>query len=188
MNSNGGRFVVFDVETPNSLNDRMSAIGVSVLEGGEIVREIYTLVNPETWFARFNVALTGISPADVADSPTFGELWEVLSPVMCSGVLAAHNAPFDMGVLTKCLRAYGADAPDRFSYVCTCALGRKMCPELPNHKLDTMCSCFDIDLCHHNAGSDARAAAMLLKNYMDMGADVSRYIRTYDMTAAKTCR
>ena len=77
MNSNCGRFVVFDVETPNSLNDRMSAIGVSVLEGGEIVREIYTLVNPETWFARFNVALTGISPADVADSPTFGELWEV---------------------------------------------------------------------------------------------------------------
>lgn len=42
MNSNCGRFVVFDVETPNSLNDRMSAIGVSVLEGGEIVREIYT--------------------------------------------------------------------------------------------------------------------------------------------------
>ena len=37
------RFVVFDVETPNSANNRMSAIGVSVVEGMEIVHEFVLL-------------------------------------------------------------------------------------------------------------------------------------------------
>ena len=29
------RFVAFDVETPNAANDRMSAIGIAVIEEGE---------------------------------------------------------------------------------------------------------------------------------------------------------
>lgn len=33
------RYVAFDVETPNAQNRRMSAIGVSVIERGEIVQE-----------------------------------------------------------------------------------------------------------------------------------------------------
>ena len=32
------RYVAFDVETPNAQNRRMSAIGVSVIERGEIVQ------------------------------------------------------------------------------------------------------------------------------------------------------
>ena len=32
------RYIAFDVETPNWANDRMSAIGVVVLEDGEIIR------------------------------------------------------------------------------------------------------------------------------------------------------
>ena len=33
------RFVAFDVETPNRLNDRMSAIGITVLEDGANARD-----------------------------------------------------------------------------------------------------------------------------------------------------
>ena len=65
------RYIVFDVETPNSANDRISSIGVVVVEGQSIVREFYTLVNPETHFDAFNISLTGISPEDVADIATF---------------------------------------------------------------------------------------------------------------------
>lgn len=180
------RFIVFDVETPNSLNDRMSALGISVLENGRVTKAFYTLIDPETWFARFNVELTGISPADVADSPAFPEVWETVRPLMESGVLAAHNAPFDMGVLSKCLRAYGAPAPEYLQYLCTCRMGRRLCPGLPDHRLDTMCAQFGIGLRHHHAGSDAEAAAMLLKNYMDMGADPADYIRTYDVKRSRT--
>ena len=48
------RFAAFDVETPNRLSNRMSAIGISVIEDGAIVDEYYSLVNPETHFDYFN--------------------------------------------------------------------------------------------------------------------------------------
>ena len=34
-----GRYIAFDVETPNSANNRMSAIGVTVIERGEVVEQ-----------------------------------------------------------------------------------------------------------------------------------------------------
>lgn len=41
------RFVVFDTETPNAFNDRMSAIGVAVVENGKVVETFSSLVNPQ---------------------------------------------------------------------------------------------------------------------------------------------
>ena len=64
------RYIAFDVETPNFANDRMSAIGVSVVEGGAIVQEFYTLVDPEARFDRFNMALTGITPHGDTSGPS----------------------------------------------------------------------------------------------------------------------
>lgn len=59
------RFIVFDVETPNRKNNRISAIGITVVEEGKISKEFYSLVNPEADFDYFNVKLTGISKASV---------------------------------------------------------------------------------------------------------------------------
>lgn len=101
------RYIVFDVETPNRYNDRMSAIGISVVEDGKIVKEWFSYVNPEEPFDDFNTQLTGISAETVADAPTFPELWKQIEGMMGSGILVAHNAPFDMGVLKKCLEDYG---------------------------------------------------------------------------------
>ncbi|MBP1737707.1 MAG: 3-5 exonuclease, partial [Oscillospiraceae bacterium] len=97
------RYIAFDVETPNYLNDRMSAIGITVIDSGVIVDDFYSLVNPEEQFNYFNVQLTGITPEMVADKPTFSELWTKLEPLMSTGILIAHNAPFDMRVLAQCL-------------------------------------------------------------------------------------
>ena len=36
MNRDTGRYIAFDVETPNARNDRISAIGVTVIEDGAI--------------------------------------------------------------------------------------------------------------------------------------------------------
>ena len=100
------RFIVFDVETPNRYNNRMSAIGIDVIEDGVIVNEYYSLVNPEQPFDYFNTRLTGISKETVAGAPTFPVLWGEIEPLMSSGLLVAHNAIFDMNVLKKCLRDY----------------------------------------------------------------------------------
>ena len=97
------RYIVFDVETPNRYNDRMSAIGIAVIENGAVTEEYFSYVDPQTFFDRFNTQFTGIDKNTVAGAPTFPELWEKIKPIMSSGVLAAHNAVFDLGVLKKCL-------------------------------------------------------------------------------------
>lgn len=180
------RYIAFDVETPNFANDRMSAIGVSVVEGGAIVQEFYTLVDPEARFDRFNMALTGITPEDVAGAPTFPELWRELEPLMSGGLLAAHNAPFDLSVLSKCLRGYGISWRPQVPYVCTCQMGRRLLPGLPDHRLDTLCRYLDVPLDHHRAGSDSRACGELLLHYLRSGADPAPFLRTYDLFHART--
>ena len=181
-----GRYIVFDVETPNHLNNSISGIGIAVVEGGKIVREISTLVDPEADFDYFNSALTGIFPEDVAGKPAFPELWQTIEPVMSSGMLIAHNAPFDMGVLSKCLRRYDIDWRDTVRYACTCTMGRACYPELHDHKLNTLCDVLGIELDHHRAGSDSAACAKLLIDYVNCGFEPESYARTYDLLQSKT--
>ena len=69
------RFVVFDVETPNRYNNRMSAIGIDVIEDGRIVQDFFSYVDPEQPFDWFNTVLTGINEETVFDAPCFSELW-----------------------------------------------------------------------------------------------------------------
>ena len=181
------RYIAFDVETPNSCNDRMSSIGIAVVEDGEIVDNFYSLVNPESHFDYYNVALTGITPEMVRGEPTFPELWEKIEPIMSSGMLVAHNAPFDMSVLAKCLRDYGIVWKRRAGYCCTCQMARRLMKGLPNHRLNTICYELDIELDHHDAGSDARACAEVLRWLLPKG-DISSFARQYDMAAVCTCK
>lgn len=174
------RYIAFDVETPNYANDRISAIGITVVEDGAIVDEFATLVNPESRFDGFNIQLTGITPEMVAKVPAFPELWPSIEPILSSGLLIAHNAPFDMSVLSKCLRDYGICWRPNADYACTVQMGRRCYPELPNHKLNTLCDYLDIPLNHHQAGSDSRACAELLINYLEHGINLSQFRRNYD--------
>lgn len=183
-----GRYIAFDVETPNCANDRMSAIGVTVVENGEILGTCETLINPETWFDRFNVRLTGITPEMAADKPTFPQLWRELEPLFDSGVLVAHNAPFDLSVLAKCLRAYCIDWRSRVPYVCTCQMSRRLLPRLPDHRLSTLCAYLDLALDHHRAGSDSLACGEILAHHLRAGAEVAPFVRTYDLEQIRTIR
>ncbi len=180
------RYIAFDVETPNYANDRMSAIGISVVEDGAITDGFYSLVDPEARFDRFNIELTGITPESVAGAPTFPELWERIEPMMASGLLIAHNAPFDMSVLAKCLLGYGIRWRPTAQYACTCNMSRRLSPGLENHRLNTMCDRFGIELDHHHADSDSRACACILLHYMEEGADIRPFIRSYDMLRMRT--
>ena len=185
MNS---RYIAFDVETPNYANDRISSIGITIIENGTVVDDFYSLVNPEVHFDPFNIHLTGITPAMVVDQPTFPQLWEKIAPVMGSGLMIAHNAPFDMGVLAQCLSAYQIEWQPFTYYACTCVMGRACYPGLENHKLNTLCNYLNLDLEHHNAGSDSWACAELLLDYMRHGLKPDRFLRRYDLAQRRTLR
>lgn len=181
-----GRYIVFDVETPNRANDRMSAIGVTVVEHGSIRGTIDTLVDPEVPFDPFHVRLTGITEDMVAGRPTFPALWRELEPILDSGVLVAHNAPFDLSVLAKCLRAYGICWHAAVPYACTCQMSRRLLPGLPDHKLSTLCAYLHLSLDHHRAGSDSRACGEILLRHLRSGAEIAPFIRTYDLRQMRT--
>ena len=172
------RFIVFDVETPNRENRRMSAIGIAVVENGTIVQTLDFLVNPETFFDSFNTYLTGISKTTVASSPAFPRLWEKIAPLMDSGILVAHNAVFDLSVLKRCLADYNIAWKPSAPYLCTVQMGRRLLPGM-SHKLDVLCHYYGIDLDHHKAGSDSRACAQILLKYLEGGVEASQFIRTY---------
>lgn len=170
------RYIVFDTETPNCRNDSICSMGISVVENGVVVDSRYDLVDPEARFDSFNVRLHGISPEMVRGKQTFPQLWEQIEPLFDSGVLVAHNAPFDMGVLAKCFRRYGLRR-EGDDYACTVRLGRVCLPQAPNHKLNTLCDMLNIPLEHHNAASDSHACAQLLCYYLRQGVPVERYVR-----------
>ena len=174
------RYVVFDVETPNHYNNRMSAIGISVVEDGRIVRDFYSLVDPEQPFDWFNTRLTGISEETVFDAPSFPELWTQIEPLLSSGILVAHNAGFDMGVLRKCLQSYEIEWKPAVRGVCTVVMGRSLLPGI-SHRLNDLCDYYGICLRHHQADSDSRACAEILLRYLESGADPKKYIRSYRM-------
>jgi DNA polymerase-3 subunit epsilon len=179
------RYTVFDVETPNYANNRMSAIGIVVMEDDQIRQRFYSLVNPECHFDGFNVALTGITPEMVADAPTFDQLWPQIRSYFDNAILMAHNAQFDMAVLAKCLQHYGITWKDTAQYICTCRMGKPCLPMLANHKLNTICDYYGIELEHHQADSDALACAEIFRRLSRM-TDARPYLRRYDMHAIRT--
>lgn len=174
------RYVVFDVETPNRYNNRMSAIGISVIEDGQIVQEYYSLVDPEQPFDYFNSVLTGINEETVFDAPAFPEVWGQIEPIMSSGILVAHNASFDIGVLRRCLDSYEIEWKPYVKGICTVIMGRSLLPGI-SHKLNDLCDYYGICLSHHQADSDSHACAEILLRYIENGADPAKYIRTYKM-------
>lgn len=182
------RFVVFDVETPNRLSDRISAIGIAVVQQGKVLERLETLVNPESYFEPMNIRITGITPEMVEDAPTFDVLWPQIRPLMESGLLVAHNAPFDMGVLYRCLRGYGFGWGPVVPYACTCQMARRCFSHLPNHRLDTLCRYLGIELNHHQAGSDSLACAQVLLRCLQGGMELERFVRSYDMVDGCTVK
>ena len=175
------KYVAFDVETPNHLNNRISSIGVTTIDenGNTSTQEI--LVNPECEFDRFNIDLTHITPMMVETAPTFPKVWENLEPLFFGHILVAHNASFDLCVLQKVLAYYQLTAPS-VQYLCTMRMARSAVPCVCDHKLSTLCNNFGIGLNHHNAGSDSEACAKLLLNLLDSGVSAQSFLRPFDLS------
>jgi DNA polymerase-3 subunit epsilon len=97
----------------------------------------------------------------VAQESHWGELWPRIAPYF-EGLdfLAAHNAPFDRGVLFATCGAYGVTPPQQ-PFVDTVGLARKVWNIFPT-KLNLVCERLNIELRHHEALSDAKACAEIL--------------------------
>ncbi|WP_458119507.1 3'-5' exonuclease [Paenibacillus sp. Z6-24] len=159
-------FVTIDFETANSSRASACSIGVVEISGGEITTERSWLINPQQHFDAMNISIHNITSSMVQDAPTFGELWPDLLPYLENKHVVAHNAAFDMSVLRHSLDAASAGYP-AFQYYCTYLLSKKILNELPSHRLNNLAAYFGIELNHHDALEDARAAALVLLQLME---------------------
>lgn len=175
------RIVAVDVETPNGKVPAICQIGLVFAEAGEIRKTECFLVNPETYFEPVNISIHGITPADVSNAPTFPQLWPRIAAYFENSVVLAHNAAFDLGMLTGVLERYGIPAP-ALTYCCTVQMARRRFARetYGSYRLDTLCAAFDIPLTHHHdALCDALACYRLYRELLsDFGPD-ARDVRPY---------
>ncbi|WP_100011313.1 3'-5' exonuclease [Lentibacillus sediminis] len=153
-------FVSIDFETANEKRFSPCAVGVVVGNEQEILDEFYSLINPLTEFRSFNTYIHGIKEADVADAPTFPEVWEELKGYLDRQLVIAHNASFDMSVLRQTLDRFDLIYPE-MDYLCTANIAKRVWPSLENHKLNTLAAHHEIRFEHHHALEDARVAAKI---------------------------
>ena len=182
------KFVCLDVEMPNGNGNRVSAVGVSVFENGALTKQLYSLINPETWFQPYVIELIGITPDMVKTAPTFPEFWPTLREVMQGALIVAHGAGNDLKALSGCLRHYRIAHPAEVQYLCTVDACIACYPELPAYSLDRLCERFDIALQHHHALSDSEACGRLLLQCLADGLDPAALVRTFDLDAGHNKR
>lgn len=157
-------FTAIDFETANRQPHSACSVALTIVRDSKIVDEYYTLIQPETWFDRFNTQIHGIRETDVYDAPKFPEVWNDMKQFFTpEQLVVAHNMPFDKRILTGTLSHYGVRAP-QFKTLCTVQSSRALLRELPNHKLNTVAAHYGISLNHHHALDDARASASILLN------------------------
>jgi DNA polymerase-3 subunit epsilon len=154
------RFAAIDFETANHDRASACAVGLVVVDGGRIVDRMYELIRPPTREFIFT-HIHGLTWSDVQSAPSFADLWQSLERQIRSvEFLAAHNAPFDRGVLSSCCQSHGLAVPRR-QFVCTVRVAREVWNIYPT-KLPDVCERLRISLRHHHAGADAEACARIV--------------------------
>ncbi|SLK07993.1 exonuclease domain-containing protein [Arthrobacter sp. P2b] len=157
-------FTAIDFETANGFRGSPCSVGLTKVRGGRIVEEASWLMRPprnHDHFDYHNVRIHGISAADVAGQPRFGELFAEIGAFIGDDVLAAHNAAFDLGVIRSALEVSGLPGP-AYDYVCTVMLSRR-CYSLVSNSLPFAAEEAGVPLVkHHDAAEDARACAGIL--------------------------
>jgi len=153
-------FVALDFETADPGRDSACSIALVRVEGRRIVQREHRLIRPPQRTFAFT-SIHGISWSQVAEAPTFGELWPQLAPLLAGArFIAAHNASFDAGVMRACCEQ-AALAPPVLPYLCTVKLARDTWNLRPT-RLPDVCRHLGLALRHHDALSDAEACAAIV--------------------------
>ncbi len=157
-------FTSLDFETANHSRASACAVGIAVFEDGHLTVSRHWLVRPPRghgWFREDFTEIHGLTRFDVQDAPEFPVVARELLPYLTrSDFVIAHNASFDISVLQATLDHLVLTCPE-FDYLCTCNLARRIWPELPDHRLNTLAAHIGHEFHHHNAQADSEATGRL---------------------------
>jgi DNA polymerase III epsilon subunit family exonuclease len=175
---------VVDFETSGwETSDRAIEVGVACFAGEEEVGSFETLLDPGVPPSPFVTQLTGIRGSDLKGKPSFTEVWPELAGLFRGQIVAAHNLPFDMGVLRRELRrSVGRDAFDHAGQLCTLKLARKLVPRGESRGLDALAERFSLRFsARHRALDDARVAGRLFFRLVALAAQERELVTWADL-------
>lgn len=152
-----GRLAFLDVETTgaDARHDRVTEIGMVLVDDGALIEEWSSLVNPEREIPAGIESLTGITAAMVEHAPRFADIALALSARLDGRVIVAHNARFDCAFLRHEFRRAGM--PFAANALCSVRLSRQLFPAERQHNLDALIDRFQLPCeTRHRALPDAR--------------------------------
>jgi DNA polymerase III subunit alpha, Gram-positive type len=156
--------VVIDFETTglNTAEDRIIEIGAVKIVNGILGERFSVLVNPEKRLSAKITEITGITDLMLRDAPPAVTALPQLMAFIGQSALAAHNAPFDCGILKSELKRLGTDY--HLPQIDTLEMARKLYPDIKTHRLGSVCKRLGVSLKDaHRAVNDAEATALCLQ-------------------------
>lgn len=167
-------FVVIDLETTGGspgLN-AITEIGAMKVQGGQVIGEFQTLINPGVPLPPFITVLTGITEAMLLPAPTIDQVFPQLLEFLGSPedtVLVAHNAQFDISFLKAAASQLQYHWP-KFQVLDTVKIARHTLnrEEVRNFKLATLAQFFKAETTpNHRALDDVRATVSVLHGLIE---------------------
>jgi len=172
-------FVAFDTETTGlGIRDRLVELGAVRFRGHVVEAEWTALVDPGVPIPELATRVHGIRDADVGGAPPAAVVLPGFLSFIEGAALVAHNAPFDVRVLSRELLRAGLGLPDN-PVLDTCAISRRLRVAVPNHRLGTLATVFGVRQRRaHRALADAHVAKDLLRAYLrELGAPAEALVR-----------
>ena len=157
-------FTAIDFETANSSSASACSVGLVKVVDGRVVDRASWFIRPPVghdYFNEWNTRIHGIVEADVAEALLWHEQLTDLVDFADGDHLVAHNAGFDMGVISGGCAASLIETPS-FAYACSLQVARKTY-HLDSYRLPVaaMAAGFE-DFAHHDALADAQACAAIM--------------------------
>ncbi len=156
--------IIIDFETtglsPN-LGERTIEVGAVRVEGNQIIDRFQSLMNPGKRISSFIEDYTGITNKMLTTAPSAKEVMINLKNFIGDEPLVAHNASFDQRFLDAEFDRIKHKRQNEFA--CSLLTSRRIYPEAPNHKLETLVRYKNLktDGVHHRALADAEMTAHL---------------------------
>lgn len=143
------------------MGERAIEVGAVLLNNNQIVDRFQSLMNPGKRISGFIEDYTGITNKMLSNAPSIAEAMGELKNFIGSHHLVAHNASFDSRFLDAEFERIKHKRKNEFA--CSLLISRRIYPEAPNHKLETLVRYKNLktDGVHHRALADAEMTAHL---------------------------
>jgi DNA polymerase III subunit epsilon len=161
------RQFAIDVETANPRLSSICQIGLARYDGGALVEEWSSLIDPDDYLDDFNISIHGITQRDVKGKPKLPQVADVLKRFAGCATWACHTH-FDRVAINKAYAKYDL-TPPQLEWLDTAQVARRTWKEVSwcGYGLENLCHRIGYQFRHHDALEDAKAAAHVLLSAMN---------------------